>query len=147
MLWCFNDLLKEGKFETFLRLVKDGYGLKAFILNVLVDNWFEDKLDEVLEVSHRLSDDVFDFFVLYWNKEKAEDYWVRHTEWKQFHFEGLIRNQLWDELLIRKAFEPLVTYAPLDFLKNKVQYYDKKYLFQELVKQKRYGNNALFIGA
>ena len=136
------DLLREGRYATFLQRVKDGYGLTAFVLNTLLDNGYEDKVDEVLSVCKCWKDDVFDFLVIYWDKEKAEDYWAQHAKSvkisDKLSIEGLARNQCWSALLLKEAYDVLVEKAPWTFFEQHMQVRDKGPIFNHLVKAKRF---------
>ena len=102
------DLLREGKFETFLQRIQDGYCLTAFVLNIMLDNGYADKVDEVLATCKCWQENVFDFLVIYWDREKAEDYWAQNAEsspiFHKLSNEALVRNELWGELRERNAF-------------------------------------------
>ena len=136
------DLLREGRYATFLQRVKDGYGLTAFVLNTLLDNGYEDKVDEVLSVCKCWKDDVFDFLVIYWDKEKAEDYWAQHAKSvkisDKLSIEGLARNQCWLTLLLQEAYDVLAEKAPWTFFEQHMQVRDKGPIFNHLVKAKRF---------
>lgn len=116
------DLLREGKFEKFQQLIKDGYGLDAFILNSMVDNGFADKIDETISFCRQWHDNTFNFLVFFWGREKTEDYWFEHADervWpRKLSYDGLVRHQQWDILFEREAFDKLALYAPMEFLKK-----------------------------
>lgn len=116
------DLLREGKFEKFQQLIKDGYGLDAFILNSMVDNGFADKIDETISFCRQWHDNTFNFLVFFWGREKTEDYWFEHADqnvWpRKLSNDGLVRHRQWDILFERKAFDKLVLYAPMEFLRK-----------------------------
>ncbi len=145
------DLLKEGKFKTFLQRIKEGYGITAFILTAMLNYGYGDKIEKVLSLSKCCTRDVFDFLVQFWNdREKAEDFWIQHADKdavnEKISDEGLVRYQRWDDLWARKKYELLAEHAPLEFL-EKLDFWEKleassiserKSFFSALVKQKRF---------
>lgn len=143
------DLLREGKFETFLQRIQDGYCLTAFVLNIMLDNGYADKVDEVLATCKCWQENVFDFLVIYWDREKAEDYWAQNAEsspiFHKLSNEALVRNELWGELRERNAFNVLGKYAPLDVLKEiGAGSYLRPRVLEGLVKAKRFEEAVSF---
>ena len=138
----FYDLIKEGKFEIFCQRIQDGYGLTSFVLAAMLNYGYEGKIEEVLSSCKCLTSDVFDFLVIYWGREKAEDYWVQHTVkelvTEKLSNEGLVRHQRWNELLEREAYELLAAHAPLAFFQSPDASYDTSRVFSALVAQKRF---------
>ena len=136
------DLIKEGKFEIFCQRIKEGYGLTAFVLTAMLNYGYEGKIEEVLSSCKCWTSDVFDFLVIYWGREKAEDYWVQHTVkelvTEKLSNEALVRHQRWNELLEREAYELLAEHAPLEFFQNPDASYDTSRVFSALVAQKRF---------
>ena len=136
------DLIKEGKFDIFCQRIQDGYGLTAFVLTAMLNYGYEGKIEEVLSSSICLTSDVFDFLVIYWGREKAEDYWEQNTDKEliaeKLSNEGLVRHQRWNELLEREAYELLAAHAPLAFFQNPDASYDTSRVFSALVAQKRF---------
>lgn len=136
------DLIKEGKFEIFCQRIQDGYGLTAFVLTAMLNYDYEGKIEEVLSSCKCWTSDVFDFLVIYWGREKAEDYWIQHADKERvaekLSNEGLVRHQRWNELLEREAYELLAAHAPLAFFQNPDASYDTSRVFSALVAQKRF---------
>ena len=136
------DLIKEGKFDIFCQRIQEGYGLTAFVLTAMLNYGYEGKIEEVLSSCKCWTSDVFDFLVIYWGREKAEDYWVQHTVKElvaeKLSNEALVRYQRWDELLKREAYELLAAHAPLEFFQNPDASYDKTRIFSALVAQRRF---------
>lgn len=136
------DLIKEGKFDIFCQRIQDGYGLTAFVLAAMLNYGYEGKIEEVLSSCKCWTSDVFDFLVIYWGREKAEDYWIQHADKERvaekLSNEGLVRHQRWDELLEREAYELLAAHAPLAFFQSPDASYDTSRFFSALVAQKRF---------
>lgn len=136
------DLIKEGKFDIFCQRIKEGYGLTAFVLTAMLNYGYEGKIEEVLSSSICWTSDVFDFLVIYWGREKAEDFWIQHADKKRvaekLSNEALVRHQRWNELLEREAYELLAEHAPLEFFQNPDASYDTSRVFSALVAQKRF---------
>ena len=136
------DLIKEGKFEIFCQRIKEGYGLTAFVLTAMLNYGYEGKIEEVLSSCKCWTSDVFDFLVIYWGREKAEDFWIQHADKERvaekLSNEGLVRHQRWNELLEREAYELLAAHAPLAFFQNPDASYDTSRVFSALVAQKRF---------
>ena len=136
------DLIKEGKFEIFCQRIKEGYGLTAFVLTAMLNYGYEGKIEEILSSCKCWTSDVFDFLVIYWGREKAEDYWIQHADKKRvaekLSNEALVRHQRWNELLEREAYELLAEHAPLEFFQNPDASYDTSRVFSALVAQKRF---------
>lgn len=136
------DLITEGKFEIFCQRIQDGYGLTAFVLTAMLNYGYEGKIEEVLSSCKCWTSDVFDFLVIYWGREKAEDYWIQHADKERvaekLSNEGLVRHQRWNELLEREAYELLAAHAPLAFFQNPDASYDTSRVFSVLVAQKRF---------
>ena len=136
------DLIKEGKFEIFCQRIKEGYGLTAFVLTAMLNYGYEGKIEEVLSSCKCWTSDVFDFLVIYWGREKAEDYWIQHADKERvaekLSNEALVRHQRWNELLEREAYELLAEHAPLEFFQNPDASYDTSRVFSALVAQKRF---------
>lgn len=136
------DLIKEGKFEIFCQRIQDGYGLTAFVLAAMLNYGYEGKIEEVLSSCKCWTSDVFDFLVIYWGREKAEDFWIQHADKERvaekLSNEGLVRHQRWNELLEREAYELLAAHAPLAFFQSPDASYDTSRVFSALVAQKRF---------
>ena len=136
------DLITEGKFEIFCQRIQDGYGLTAFVLTAMLNYGYEGKIEEVLSSCKCWTSDVFDFLVIYWGREKAEDFWIQHADKERvaekLSNEGLVRHQRWDELLEREAYELLAEHAPLAFFQSPDASYDTSRVFSALVAQKRF---------
>ena len=136
------DLIKEGKFEIFCQRIKEGYGLTAFVLTAMLNYGYEGKIEEILSSCKCWTSDVFDFLVIYWGREKAEDFWIQHADKKRvaekLSNEGLVRHQRWNELLEREAYELLAAHAPLAFFQNPDASYYTSRFFSALVAQKRF---------
>ena len=136
------DLITEGKFEIFCQRIQDGYGLTAFVLTAMLNYGYEGKIEEVLSSCKCWTSDVFDFLVIYWGREKAEDFWIQHADKERvaekLSNEGLVRHQRWDELLEREAYELLAAHAPLAFFQSPDASYDTSRVFSALVAQKRF---------
>lgn len=136
------DLIKEGKFDIFCQRIQDGYGLTAFVLTAMLNYGYEGKIEEVLSSCKCWTSDVFDFLVIYWGREKAEDYWIQHADKERvaekLSNEGLVRHQRWNELLEREAYELLAAHAPLAFFQNPDASYYTSRFFSALVAQKRF---------
>ena len=85
---------------------------------------------------------MFDFLVIYWGREKAEDFWIQHADKERvaekLSNEGLVRHQRWNELLEREAYELLAAHAPLAFFQNPDASYYTSRFFSALVAQKRF---------
>ena len=136
------DLIKEGKFDIFCQRIQDGYGLTAFVLTAMLNYGYEGKIEEVLSSCKCWTSDVFDFLVIYWGREKAEDYWIQHADKERvaekLSNEGLVRHQRWNELLEREAYELLAAHAPLAFFQSPDASYYTSRFFSALVAQKRF---------
>ena len=136
------DLIKEGKFDIFCQRIQDGYGLTAFVLTAMLNYGYEGKIEEVLSSCKCWTSDVFDFLVIYWGREKAEDYWIQHADKERvaekLSNEALVRHQRWNELLEREAYELLAAHAPLAFFQNPDASYYTSRVFSALVAQKRF---------
>lgn len=134
------DLLREGKLDKFQQLLRDGYGLDAFILNSMVDNGLEDKIDETISICRKWHDNVFDFLVFFWGYEKTEDYWFKHVDEsgrpRKLSNDCLVRHQQWNILFERKAYKEVAKNAPLEVLRT-IEFDREKFL-AALIKEERF---------
>lgn len=114
------DLLREKNFSQFCNLIKQGYALSAFILNCMIDNGFEDKIDRVLSLCQRHDDNIYEFMVRYRGQEAAERLFIKldfkNLIKKQFSDDTLAKYQLWDILFEEKKYNVLAALKKYDLL-------------------------------
>ena len=136
------DALQQGRIEYFQSLVKAGYAITAFVLNTMIDNGFEDKIEETIENCKMWNDNVLNFLILLWGEEKAKAYWVKHSQksklYIQLNLMSFVRNQEWNVLMMCDAYEELALYAPLDVLKTIEKSKKRKKILAVLVAHNRF---------
>ena len=116
------DALHDKDLTKFFFLLKQGYGLSAFILNVMIDFGYEKNLVKALEVCNFVGSDVYDFLCIYWGKEMAEDFLVekdfKNIIKKKFSVASLVKYQFWDVLVGRKEYVALIKAGKLQIIKD-----------------------------
>lgn len=136
------DALRSGKIEYFLSLVKAGHCITAFILNSMIDNGFEDKIEETLKLSQSCKENVLNFLISLWGQEKAEAYWSKYPKKRKcdtkLSIPELVNIQAWDVLMMRNAYEELALFAPMEILKTIEKSKKRKIVLAVLITENRF---------
>lgn len=136
------DALRSGKIEYFLSLVKAGHCITDFILNSMIDNGFEDRIEETLKLSQCCKENVLNFLILLWGQEKAESYWSKCPKKRKrdtkLSIPELVNIQAWDVLMIRNAYEELALFAPMEVLKTIKKSKKRKIVLAVLIAENRF---------
>lgn len=99
------DCISKGEIEKLICLVKKGYPVNAFILNALEDLNYGQYIERVLDEAIGTLPDTYEFLEIYWDKDKANDFFVRKKFLKTienfFDNKELLKYGLIDSLLKR----------------------------------------------
>ncbi len=121
------DALHDKDLTKFFFLLKQGYTLTPFVLNVMIDYGYENKLLKAVEFSPAVKSDVYDFLCAYLGQEKAEDFLVEKDIHslivEKFSVESLVKYHLWDVLAEKGEYKALARAEKFDVLK---EYYLKE---------------------
>ncbi len=116
------DALHDKDLTKFFFLLKQGYGLSPFILNVMIDFGYEKNLVKALEICELVDFKVYDFLCAYWGQEKAENFLVekdfKNIIKKMFPAESLVKYQFWNILVDRKEYAALTGAGKFDVIKE-----------------------------
>lgn len=139
------SLIENEKMDEFFDQVEGKSPLNANVLQKLVEKKGSQELSKALELCYQCEDNVYDFLVSVWGKEKADEYWIRHATVdaleRKFDDETLVKYKLWNLLLKKGAYEAVVDYAPLDIL-IKLKVKNPQVLVNLLCKRKRFHDLA-----
>jgi len=116
------DTLRADNLTKFFYLVKQGYPLSAFILNVMVDFGYERHLIKILDTSVRVHFNVYDFLCAHWGQKQAEDFLVdrafSHLIKEKFSADSLVKYQCWDILAEKSEYRLLLEQGKSDVIKK-----------------------------
>lgn len=71
------DALHDKDLTKFFFLLKQGYGLSPFILNVMIDFGYEKNLVKALEICELVDFKVYDFLCAYWGRKRLKTFWLK----------------------------------------------------------------------
>lgn len=116
------DALRDKDLTKFFYLLKRGYGLTPFILNVMIDFGYEQNMVKALKVCQVYSFSVYDFLCAYWGQKKAEDFLVENgctkVIEKMFSVPSLVKYKFWSLLVEKKEYEALIRAEKFDLIEE-----------------------------